>query len=46
MGKLAFCIFESKGADQLSGNLAADQRLCFRFTDGTITLLSEIQASR
>ena len=26
----AFCICENKGADQLRGNRAADQRFCFR----------------
>ena len=29
MRKSAFCICENKGADQLRGNRAADQRLCF-----------------
>ena len=29
MRKHAFCILENKGADQLSGYRAADQRLCF-----------------
>ena len=40
MRKPAFCIFENKGADQLHGNREADQRLCFRYTDSTIPLLS------
>ena len=35
----AFCICESKGADQLRSNCAADQRLCFRLIDSTILLL-------
>ena len=35
------CIFESKGADQMRGNRAADQRLCIRLTDATIDLLSK-----
>ena len=35
----AFCICINKGADQLRGNLAPDQRLCFRYKDGTIPLL-------
>ena len=39
MRKPAFCICENKGADQLRGNRAADQRLCFRYIDGTIPLL-------
>ena len=29
-------ICENKGTDQLRGNCAADQRLCFRFIDSTI----------
>ena len=47
MRKLAFCICENKDADQLRSNCAADQRLCFRYRDSTIPLLSksEIQAS-
>ena len=32
MRKPAFCIYENKGADQ---------RLCFRYTDSTIPLLSD-----
>ena len=39
MRKPAFCIFENKDADQLRSNCAADQRLCFRYTDSTIPLL-------
>ena len=31
-----FCLGENKGADQLRGNLEADQRLCFRYSDSTI----------
>ena len=38
MRKPAFCICENKDADQLRGNREADQRLCFRYTDGTIPL--------
>ena len=34
MRKPDFCI-----SDQLHGNREADQRLCFRYTDGTIPLL-------
>ena len=47
MRKPAFNICENKGADQLRGNRADDQRLCFRYIDNTISLLpeSEIQAS-
>ena len=37
--KLDFCLGENKGADQLRGNREADQRLCFRYTDSTISLL-------
>ena len=37
--KPAFCICENKDADQLRGNREADQRLCFRYTDSTISLL-------
>ena len=39
--KLAFCICENKDADQLRRNREADQRLCFRYMDSTIPLLSE-----
>ena len=39
--KPAFCICENKEADQLCGNREADQRLCFRYTDTTIPLLSK-----
>ena len=47
MRKPAFCICENKDADQLRGNCEADQRLCFRYTDSTIPLVSksEIEAS-
>ena len=41
MRKPDFCISENKDADQLRGNREADQRLCFRYTDSTITLLSK-----
>ena len=40
MRKPAFYIYENKDADQLCSNCAADQRLCFRYTDSTIPLLS------
>ena len=36
-----FCLCENKGADQLRGNREADQRLCFRYTDSTNSLLSK-----
>ena len=39
--KPAFCIGENKDADQLRGYREADQRLCFRYTDNTIPLLSK-----
>ena len=42
----AFCICEYKDADQLRGNREADQRLCFRYTDSTISLLSKSEISR
>ena len=29
--KSAFCIYENNGADQLQGNHAANQRLCFGY---------------
>ena len=46
MRKPAFCICENKGAEQLRSNCAADQRLCFRYTDSTIYYLnSKFQAS-
>ena len=32
------CPCENKGTDQLRSNCEADQRLCFRNTDGTISL--------
>ena len=40
-----FCLCENKGADQLRGNREADQRLCFRYTDSTIPLLSKSKIS-
>ena len=39
MRKQTFCICENKDADQLRGNREADQRLCFRYTDSTISPL-------
>ena len=44
--KPAFCICKNKDADQLRGNREADQRLCFRYTDSTIPLLSKSEISR
>ena len=37
--KPALCICENKDADQLHGFHEADQRLCFRYMDSTISLL-------
>ena len=45
MRKPVFCICENKDADQLRGNREADQRLCFRYTDSTIPLLSKSEIS-
>ena len=45
MRKLAFCICENKDADQLRGSREADQRLCFRYIDSTIPLLSKYEIS-
>ena len=41
MRKLTFCICENKDADQLRGHREADQRLCFRYIDSMIPLLSK-----
>ena len=41
----AFCICENKDADQLRGNREADQRLCFRYTDSTISPLPKYEIS-
>ena len=40
-----FCLLENKGADQLRSNCEADQRLCFRYTDSTISLLLKTEIS-
>ena len=45
MRKPTLCICENKDADQLRGNREADQRLCFRYTDSTIPLLSKSKIS-
>ena len=39
MKKPDFCLCENKGADQLCSNCTADQRLCFRYSDSTMSLL-------
>ena len=41
MRKLAFCISKNKDADQLCRNRTADQRLCLRYIDSTIPVLSK-----
>ena len=46
--KATECPFrKNKGAEQLRGNHAADQRLCFHYIDSTISLLLilKVQAS-
>ena len=45
MRKPAICICENKDANQLRGNREADQRLCFRYIDSTIPLLSKSEIS-
>ena len=45
MRKPTISICENKDTDQLRGNREADQRLCFRYTDSTITLLSKSKIS-
>ena len=45
MRKPTFCICENKDADQLRGNREADQRLCIRYMDSTIPLLSKSEIS-
>ena len=45
MRKPDFCICENKDADQLRSNCAADQRLCFHYTDSTIPLLPKSKTS-
>ena len=44
MRKQAFCICENKDADQLCGNREANQRLCSRYIDSTIPLLSKSES--
>ena len=45
MRKPKFYICENKDADQLRGNRETDQRLCFRYKDSTIPLLSKSEIS-
>ena len=40
-----FCLCENKGADQLRSNCEADQRLCFGYTDSTLSLLIKSEIS-
>ena len=37
--------YAKKDADELRGNREADQRICFRYTDSVIPLLSKSQIS-
>ena len=43
MGKPTICIGENKGTDQLRSNCEADQRLCFRYSDSTVPLPTEVR---
>ena len=43
--KTGFCLCENKGADQLRSNCEADQRLCFRYTDSTLSLFIKSEIS-
>ena len=45
MRKPTFSICENKDADQLRGNREADQRLCSRYMESTIPLLSKSEIS-
>ena len=45
MRKPDFCLCENKGADQLRSNCEADQRLCFRCTASTLSLLIKSEIS-
>ena len=45
MGKRTIFLGENKGADQLSSNCEADQRLRFRYSDSTIPLLLKSEIS-
>ena len=45
MQKPAFCICENKGADQLGGNPAAEQLLCFHNIACTVPLLPKLEIS-
>ena len=45
MRKSIFCLCENRCADQLRSHCEADQRLCFRYMDSTIPLLSKSKPS-
>ena len=45
MRKTTICICQNKDADQLRGDREADQRLCFRYIDSAIPLLSKSEVS-
>ena len=45
MRKPTFCICKSEDADQPRGYREADHRLCFRYTDSTISLLPKYEIS-
>ena len=45
MRKPTICICKNKDADQLRGNREADQRLCFRYMDSTLSLLLKSEIS-
>ena len=45
MRKPTICICENREADQLCSNHEADQRLCFRYMDSFIPLLSKFKLS-
>ena len=47
MGKPTTCLGENKGTDHFHSNceFEADQRLCLRYTDSTISLLSNFKIS-
>ena len=45
MRKPDFCICINKGTDQLCSYSVADQHFCFRYKDGTFTLLSKSEIS-
>ena len=46
MRKPDFCKYENKDADQLCGNRAADQRLCFRYIDSTTPLRPKSETAK